>query len=104
MSAIGPTSSNRSTACCASDASTAQPDETPPAIACTLVAADFKERVAAIRDLAGRAYAAYGGIYIAASLTWLWIAEGQQPDSWDLIGGALAVVAAAVILFAPRTA
>jgi small multidrug resistance family-3 protein len=28
---------------------------------------------------AGRAYAAYGGIYIAASLLWLWLAEGQRP-------------------------
>ena len=29
---------------------------------------------------AGRAYAAYGGVYIMASLLWLWIAEGAQPD------------------------
>ena len=29
---------------------------------------------------AGRAYAAYGGIYIAASLAWLWTVEGQAPD------------------------
>lgn len=29
---------------------------------------------------AGRAYAAYGGIYIAASLVWLWTVEGQTPD------------------------
>jgi len=29
---------------------------------------------------AGRAYAAYGGIYIAASLMWLWLAEGQRPS------------------------
>ena len=51
---------------------------------------------------AGRAYAAYGGIYIAASLLWLWLAEGTAPDLWDLVGGALALVAAAIILFAPR--
>ena len=55
-------------------------------------------------DHAGRAYAAYGGIYIVASLLWLWLAEGQRPDMWDLGGGALALVAAAVILFAPRAA
>lgn len=54
-------------------------------------------------DNAGRAYAAYGGVYIAASLLWLWLAEGHVPDRWDLLGGALAVVAAAVILFAPRS-
>jgi small multidrug resistance family-3 protein len=53
---------------------------------------------------AGRAYAAYGGIYIAASLFWLWAAEGQRPDGWDMAGGALALVAAGIILFAPRAA
>jgi small multidrug resistance family-3 protein len=51
---------------------------------------------------AGRAYAAYGGIYIAASLLWLWLAEGKTPDTWDLLGGGLAVLAAGIILFAPR--
>lgn len=51
---------------------------------------------------AGRAYAAYGGVYITASLLWLWLAEGHHPDRWDLLGGGLALVAAAVILFAPR--
>jgi len=51
---------------------------------------------------AGRAYAAYGGVYIVASLLWLWLAEGTVPDLWDLFGGALALVAAAIILFAPR--
>ena len=55
-------------------------------------------------DHAGRAYAAYGGIYIAASLFWLWAAEGQRPDSWDLAGGAIAIVGASIILFAPRAA
>jgi len=55
-------------------------------------------------DHAGRAYAAYGGIYIVASLLWLWAAEGQRPDHWDIAGGALALVAAGIILFAPRSA
>ncbi len=51
---------------------------------------------------AGRAFAAYGGVYIAASLVWLWLAEGQRPDGWDLIGGAICLVGAGVILMAPR--
>lgn len=51
---------------------------------------------------AGRAYAAYGGIYVLASLAWLWAAEGQRPDIWDISGGGLALAAAATILFAPR--
>ncbi len=53
-------------------------------------------------DHAGRAYAAYGGVYIAASLLWLWVAEHRTPDGWDLAGGGLALLAALVILFAPR--
>ena len=36
---------------------------------------------------AGRAYAAYGGIYIVASLLWLWVIEGVRPDRWDVFGG-----------------
>ncbi|RWP76351.1 YnfA family protein [Mesorhizobium sp.] len=53
---------------------------------------------------AGRAYAAYGGIYIAASLGWLWLVEGVHPDRWDIAGSALCIVGASVILLAPRGA
>lgn len=49
---------------------------------------------------AGRAYAAYGGVYIAASLAWLWGIEGQRPTVADLIGATLAVVGAVVIVAA----
>jgi small multidrug resistance family-3 protein len=55
-------------------------------------------------NAAGRAYAAYGGVYIAASLLWLWSVEGVRPDRWDLIGASVCVVGAAIILFAPRSA
>lgn len=53
-------------------------------------------------DAAGRAYAAYGGVYIAASLGWLWTVEGAKPDRWDLLGAAFCLIGAAVILFGPR--
>lgn len=53
---------------------------------------------------AGRAFAAYGGVYIAASLAWLRIVEGQTPDRWDALGAALCLIGAATILFAPRGA
>jgi small multidrug resistance family-3 protein len=53
---------------------------------------------------AGRAYAAYGGVYVAASLLWLWGIEGVRPDRWDLIGAAVVLAGAAVILFGPRAA
>ncbi|MDZ4736837.1 MAG: YnfA family protein [Rhodospirillaceae bacterium] len=55
-------------------------------------------------DSAGRAYAAYGGVYIAASLAWLWAVEGVRPDRWDAIGAIVCLVGAAIILFGPRSA
>ena len=52
---------------------------------------------------AGRAYAAYGGIYIVASLVWLWMVEGQTPTRTDAIGATLAIIGALVIIgFAAR--
>jgi small multidrug resistance family-3 protein len=51
---------------------------------------------------AGRAYAAYGGIYILSSLLWLWAVEKTNPDRWDLIGATVCLAGAAVILFGPR--
>ncbi|WP_043830551.1 YnfA family protein [Muricoccus aerilatus] len=53
-------------------------------------------------ESAGRAYAVYGGVYIATSLGWLWAAEGMRPDRWDLIGAAMCLAGAAVILLGPR--
>ena len=53
---------------------------------------------------AGRAFAAYGGVYIAASLLWMWGVEGQRPDTWDIAGAMLCLVGAAFILGAPRAA
>ena len=51
---------------------------------------------------AGRAYAAYGGVYIVAAIGWLWIVEGTKPDRWDLIGAIVCLGGAATILFGPR--
>ena len=53
---------------------------------------------------AGRVYAAYGGIYIARSLIWLWSVEGLRPDRWDLAGALICVIGAGVILLGPRPA
>jgi small multidrug resistance family-3 protein len=53
-------------------------------------------------DAAGRAYAAYGGVYIVASLAWLRVVEGVRPDRWDLIGACVCLAGAAIILFGPR--
>ncbi len=53
-------------------------------------------------DAAGRAFAAYGGVYICASLVWMGAVEKATPDRWDILGGTLCLIGAAVILFAPR--
>lgn len=53
---------------------------------------------------AGRAYAAYGGIYILSAILWLWAVEGARPDRWDLLGGAICLLGSAVILWGPRPA
>lgn len=55
-------------------------------------------------DHAGRAYAAYGGVYITASVLWLWLAEGRRPDQWDIAGSAVCLAGAAIILWGPRAA
>ncbi|MCX6381754.1 MAG: YnfA family protein [Armatimonadetes bacterium] len=52
---------------------------------------------------AGRAYAAYGGIYIIMSLLWLWGVEKTRPDKWDVFGATLCVLGTLVILLAPRS-
>ncbi|MDB5664279.1 YnfA family protein [Cypionkella sp.] len=51
---------------------------------------------------AGRSYAAYGGVYIAASVAWLVLIERTRPDWADLAGAGLALAGAALILWAPR--
>ena len=53
---------------------------------------------------AGRAYAAYGGVYIVTAIAWLWMIEGTRPDRWDLLGGVICLGGAAIILFGPRSA
>lgn len=55
-------------------------------------------------SFAGRTYAAYGGVYIATSLLWLWLVEHKAPDRWDLTGAAICLCGAAIILWAPRAA
>jgi small multidrug resistance family-3 protein len=51
---------------------------------------------------AGRTYAAYGGVYVATAVLWLWLVDGQRPDRWDVFGASVALVGMAIIAFAPR--
>lgn len=55
-------------------------------------------------DAAGRAFAAYGGIYILSSIVWMRTVEQVRPDRWDLIGAVVCLAGAAIILFGPRPA
>jgi small multidrug resistance family-3 protein len=54
-------------------------------------------------EAAGRAYAAYGGVYIVASILWLWVVESHRPDRWDVAGATVCLLGAAIILMGPRT-
>jgi small multidrug resistance family-3 protein len=72
-----------------------------PGIGCLVV---FAWLLASVEvEFAGRAYAAYGGIYIAASLLWLWLVEGRNRDRSDLAGAAVCLAGAAIILYGPRS-
>ena len=50
----------------------------------------------------GRVYATYGGIFIVLSLLWGWRVDGVAPDRLDLIGGLIALLGVAVIMYWPR--
>lgn len=51
---------------------------------------------------AGRTYAAYGGVYVAMAVAWGWLVERIQPDRWDIIGAAVALLGMGIIAFGPR--
>ncbi|WP_373951330.1 YnfA family protein [Vibrio pomeroyi] len=50
----------------------------------------------------GRVYAAYGGVYISVALVWLWLVDGEKPTAWDMVGGSIALLGMAIIMFAPK--
>lgn len=50
----------------------------------------------------GRVYAAYGGVYIAVAVAWLWAVDGIRPSTWDLVGAAVALLGMGIIVWAPR--
>jgi small multidrug resistance family-3 protein len=71
-----------------------------PGIAALIIFAFTLTRVDASN--AGRAYAAYGGIYIISSILWLKAVEGVTPDRWDILGSIISLIGTTVILFGPR--
>ena len=62
--------------------------------------------VATLQDDAnfGRILAAYGGIFVAGSLSWGMVMDGFRPDRFDYAGAAICLVGVAVIMWAPRPA
>jgi Uncharacterized conserved protein len=53
-------------------------------------------------QVAGRTYAAYGGVYVAVAVLWMWLVDGVRPDRWDLVGTVVTLSGMAIIFFAPR--
>jgi small multidrug resistance family-3 protein len=51
---------------------------------------------------AGRTYAAYGGVYVAVAMAWLWVADKQRPTAFDVIGALFAVTGMAIIVLGAR--
>jgi small multidrug resistance family-3 protein len=50
----------------------------------------------------GRAFAAYGGVFIATALLWGWWVDGRRPDRWDWLGAGVCLMGAAMMLWGPR--
>lgn len=53
---------------------------------------------------AGRVYAAYGGVYVATALVWLWAVDAVRPTMTDVLGAGICIAGMAVIIFGPRHA
>jgi small multidrug resistance family-3 protein len=53
---------------------------------------------------AGRVYAAYGGVYVATAIAWLWAVDGVRPTMSDLVGALVAIAGMGIIMFGPRHA
>jgi len=51
---------------------------------------------------AGRTYAAYGGVYVAVAVLWMWWVEGARPNRWEALGVALTLAGMAITVIAPR--
>ena len=48
---------------------------------------------------AGRVYAAYGGVYVAVALLWLWKVDHVPLTRWDITGAAVAITGMGIIVY-----
>ncbi|MGH8751265.1 MAG: YnfA family protein, partial [Burkholderiales bacterium] len=46
---------------------------------------------------------AYGGVYVATAVMWLWLIDGVRPTTWDITGSFVAILGMAIIMLAPRS-
>ncbi|MCT2592079.1 YnfA family protein [Streptomyces sp. N2-109] len=51
----------------------------------------------------GRVLAAYGGVFVAGSLTWAMVADGFRPDRWDVLGALICLAGVGLIMYGPRS-
>jgi small multidrug resistance family-3 protein len=50
----------------------------------------------------GRAYAAYGGVFVVLSCLWGWKIDGAKVDLYDVLGVLIILMGTAVMMYAPR--
>jgi small multidrug resistance family-3 protein len=50
----------------------------------------------------GRLYAAYAGVFLVGAMLWGWGFDGNAPDRFDVIGGLVVLLGAALILWGRR--
>lgn len=50
----------------------------------------------------GRVYAAYGGVYVAVAIAWLYFVDGIRPSTWDVVGATVTLTGMAIIAYQPR--
>jgi small multidrug resistance family-3 protein len=48
---------------------------------------------------AGRVYAAYGGVYVAVALIWLWRVDRVPLTLWDIVGAAVSITGMVIIVW-----
>lgn len=70
-----------------------------PAIVCLAI---FVWLLTLHPQAAGRVYAAYGGVYVAVALLWLWAVESVRPSWTDWLGMAVTLAGMGIILLGPR--
>ena len=53
-------------------------------------------------DRYGRVYAAYAGVFLVGAMLWGWAIDGKTPDRFDVLGGAVVLAGAAIVVWGRR--